>query len=125
VVLKKCLRFYHSGGVENLGETTSVGVRLSKKVLEYIDKQAKMESVGRSVVIRRLVEIGAAEFEKEKAAKLYMEGKISISGAAENAQVTIPEIVDYLVCKGYKSEYSVNDFRRGVTLLEKKFKEQK
>lgn len=108
-----------------MGETTSVGVRLSKKFLEYIDKQAKTESVDRSVVIRRLVERGAIEFEKEKAAKLYMEGKISISGAAENAEVTIPEMVDYLVCKGYKSEYSVNDFRRGVTLLEKKLKEQK
>jgi len=48
-----------------------------------------------------------------------------ISGAAENAGVTIPEVVDYLVCKGYRSEYSVNDFRRGVTLLEKKLKEQK
>jgi predicted HTH domain antitoxin len=108
-----------------LGETTSVGVRLSKKFLEYIDKQAKTESVDRSVVIRRLVERGAIEFEKEKAAKLYMEGKISISGAAENAEVTIPEMVDYLVCKGYRSEYSVNDFRRGVTLLEKKLKEQK
>ncbi len=108
-----------------MGETTSVGVRFSKKVLEYIDKQAKTESVDRSVVIRRLVERGAAEFEKEKAAKLYMEGKISISGAAENAEVTIPEMVDYLVCKGYKSDYSVNDFRRGVTLLEKKLKEQK
>jgi len=108
-----------------LGETTSVGVRLSKKVLEYIDKQAKTDCVDRSVVIRRLIERGAVEFEKEKAAKLYMEGKISISGAAENAEVTIPEIIDYLVCKGYRSEYSVNDFRRGVTLLEKKLKEQK
>lgn len=108
-----------------MGETTSVGVRLSKKVLEYIDKQAKTESVDRSVVIRRLVERGAVEFEKEKAAKLYMEGKISISGAAENAQVTIPEMVDYLVCKGYKSEYSVYDFRRGASLLEKKLKEHK
>ena len=107
-----------------MGETTSVGVRLSKKVLEYIDNQAKKESVDRSVVIRRLVERGAAEFEKEKAAKLYMEGKISISGAAEIADVTIPEMVDYLVCKGYRSEYSVNDFRRGVTLLEKKLKEE-
>ena len=35
------------------------------------------------------------EVEKEKAAKLYMEGKISISGAAENAKLTIPEMVDY------------------------------
>jgi predicted HTH domain antitoxin len=68
--------------------------------LEYIDKQAKKDSVDRSVVIRRLVERGAAEFEKEKAAKLYMNGKISISGAAEIADVTIPEMVDYLVCRG-------------------------
>ena len=103
-----------------MGETTSVGVRLSKKVLAYIDKQAKLDSVDRSVVIRRLVERGAAELEKERAAKSYMEGKISISGAAEIADITIPEMVDYLVCKGYRSEYSVDDFKRGITLLEKK-----
>ena len=102
--------------------TTSVGVRLSKKLLGYIDKEAKRESVDRSVIIRRLVERGAAEIEKEKAAKLYVEGKISISGAAETARLTITEMVDYLVCKGYKSDYSIDDFRRGVTLLEKKLK---
>jgi metal-responsive CopG/Arc/MetJ family transcriptional regulator len=102
--------------------TTSVGVRLSKKLLGYIDKEAKRESVDRSVIIRRLVERGAAELEKEKAAKLYIEGKISISGAAETARLTITEMVDYLVCKGYKSDYSIEDFRRGVTLLEKKLK---
>lgn len=54
-----------------------------------------------------------------------MEGKVSISGAAETAKLTIPEMVDYLVCKGFKSEYSVEDFRQGVTLLEKKLEEKK
>ena len=106
-------------------ETTSVGVRLSKKFLEYIDKEAERESVDRSVIIRRLVVKGAAELEKEKAAKTYMEGKISLSGAAEKAQLTIPEMVDYLVCKGYKSDYSMDDFREGVALLEKKLKKGK
>jgi predicted HTH domain antitoxin len=103
-----------------MSETLSVGVRLSKKVLEYIDKEAQKESVDRSVVIRRLIEKGAEEFKKEKAAKNYMEGKISISGAAENAGLMIPEMVNYLVCKGFRSEYSIDDFRRGVNLLEKK-----
>ena len=103
-----------------MGETVSVGVRLPKRVLEYIDKEAEKESVDRSVVIRRLIEKGTAEFKKEKAAKLYVEGKISISGAAEIAGLMIPEMVDYLVCKGFRSEYSIDDFRRGVTLLEKK-----
>jgi len=108
-----------------LTETISVGVRLPKKFLEYIDKEAERESVDRSVIIRRLIERGAAEFEKEKAAKLYMEGKISLSGAAENAKLTIPEMVDYLVSKGFKSEYSMDDFREGVALLEKKLKQRK
>jgi predicted HTH domain antitoxin len=90
--------------------TTSIGVRLSKKVLDYIDREAEIESVDRSVIIRRLVERGAAELEKEKAAKLYMEGKVSISGAAEMTKLTIPEMVDYLVGKGYRSEYSMDDF---------------
>jgi predicted HTH domain antitoxin len=102
-----------------------VGVRLPKKVLEYIDREAERESVDRSVIIRRLVERGAAELEKEKAAKLYMEGKVSISGAADAAKLTIPEMVDYLVCKGFRSDYSLEDFRRGVTLLEKKLKQRK
>ena len=108
-----------------MGETTSVGVRLPKRVLEYIDKEAESESVDRSVIIRRLVERGAAEFEKEKAAKLYIEGKISISGAAEIAKLTIPEMVDYLVCKGFKSDYSMEDFTRGSNLLGKKLRRGK
>ena len=64
-------------------------------------------------------------FEKEKVAKLYMEGKISISGAAEIAKLTIPELVEYLVCKGFKSEYSMEDFRRGSDLLEEKLSQRK
>jgi predicted HTH domain antitoxin len=105
--------------------TTSVGVRLSKKLLDYIDKEAEKESVDRSVIIRKLVERGVAEMEKEKAAKMYMEGKVSISGAAQTARLTIPEMLDYLVSQGYKSDYSMEDFRRGVTLLEKKLKKSK
>jgi len=107
-----------------LGESVSVGVRLSKDVLDYIEKEAKRENVDRSVMIRRLMEMGIAEFRKERAAEFYIEGKTSISGAAEMARLTIPEMVEYLVNKGYKSSYSLEDFRKGVTLLEKRLKEE-
>jgi len=39
-------------------------------------------------------------YEKEKAAKQYME---SIRGAAENAKLTIPERIEHFVSKGYTS----------------------
>lgn len=103
-------------------ETASVGVRLPKDVLKYVEEQARRENVDRSVMIRRFMEKGIAEFRKERAAALYVEGKTSISGAAEMASLTIPEMVKFLVDKGYRSNYSLEDFRKGVKLLEKMVK---
>lgn len=107
-----------------MGETVSIGVRLPKAILDYVEKEARRENVDRSVVIRRLMEKGIAEFRKERAAEFYLEGKTSISGAAEVAGLIIPEMVEFLVSKGYKSSYSLEDFRRGVTLLEKRLKQK-
>jgi len=92
---------------------------LPKDVLKYVEEQDRRENVDRSVMIRRFMEKGIEEFRKEKAAALYVEGKTSISGAAEIARLTIPEMVQFLVDKGYRSKYSLEDFRKGVKLLEK------
>jgi len=73
-------------------------------------------------MIRRFMEKGIADFRKERVAALYVEGKTSISGAAEMAGVTIPEMVQLLVSEGYRSSYSLKDFRRGVKLLQKTVK---
>jgi hypothetical protein len=51
-------------------------------------------------------------------------GKVSISGAADMAGLTIPEMVEHLVSRGYRSGYSLENFRRGVTLLEERLKEE-
>jgi len=106
-----------------LTETTSVGVRLPKQILKYVEEQAKRENVDRSVMMRRFMERGIEEFKKDKAASLYAQGKLSISGAADMATLTIPEMVQFLVERGYRSSYSLEDYRRGVELLEKKLKE--
>lgn len=100
-------------------ETESIGVRLPKDILKYVEEQARKENVDRSAMIRRLMEKGIAEFRKERAAALYVEGKTSISGAAEMAGLTIPEMVQLLVSKGYRSSYSLEDFRKGVRMLQK------
>ncbi len=106
-----------------MGETVSVRVRLSRDVLDYVEEEARRESLGRSTMIRRLVERGIAESRKERAVEFYMEDKTSISGAAEMAGLMIPEMVEFLVRRGYKSGYSLEDFRRGVTLLEERLKQ--
>jgi metal-responsive CopG/Arc/MetJ family transcriptional regulator len=105
-----------------LTETTSIGVRLPKNVLNYINEEAKKENVDRSVIIRKLIDQGIAETRKEKAAQQYIQGKTSISGAAENAKITIPEMIQHLTTKGYTSQYSLEDFKRGTQLLQTKLK---
>jgi len=84
--------------------------------------QVRREDVDRPVMIRRFMEKGIADFRKERAAVLYVEGKTSISGAAEMAGVTIREMVQLLVSKGYGSSYSLEDFRRGAKLFQKTVK---
>jgi len=57
---------------------------------------------------------------KEKAAEAYKEGKITISEAAQQASLTIWEMEEYLVDKGYKSDYSIDDLEKEILLLSKK-----
>ena len=99
--------------------TERIGVRLPKDVLKHIEEQATRENVDRSVMIRQFTEKRITESRKERAAALYMDGKTLISGAAETAGVAMPEVVQLLVSKGYRSSYSSEDFRSGVKLLQK------
>jgi len=73
-------------------------------------------------MIRRFMEKGIAEFGKERAAVLRVEGKTSISGAAEMADLTIPEMVQLLAFKGHRLSYSLEDFRKGERSLQKMVK---
>src|SRR3989338_699014 len=57
---------------------------------------------------------------KEKAAEAYKEGKITISEAAQQASLTIWEMEEYLVDKGYKSDYSIDDLEKEILLMSKK-----
>jgi predicted HTH domain antitoxin len=47
----------------------------------------------------------------------YEQGKISISKAAEDTGLTVGEIEEYMVKKGYRSTYSTADLDREMELL--------
>jgi|GEM_PF-1073662 Uncharacterized conserved protein len=110
--------------VEEVTEENVTGnlpeVPVSRKERREIKRAVQEMENGKFVTLEQLTE--ALDYEKDKAAKQYMEGKTSLSGAAESAKLTVPEMVDYLVSKGYKSEYSMDDFREGITLLKDKLK---
>lgn len=99
------------------GKLVSMGIRLPKELLEAIEEKAKEENTDKSTVIRQILASAIKEHQKEKAAQLYKEGKITITAAAKIANLTIHEMIDYLIKSGYKIEYTIEDFRREIKLL--------
>ncbi len=94
-----------------------IALRIEPGLLNKIDKLSKEGSSDRSTVIRQLILNGYNELLKEKAAKLYLESKITISEAAGLSGFTILEMEHYLVDKGFKSEYSIEDLEKEIALL--------
>lgn len=99
------------------GKLVSMGIRLPKELLEIIEEKAKEDNTDKSTVIRQMLATAIKEYQKEKATQLYKKGKITITAAAKMANLTIHEIIDYLIKSGYKAEYTMEDFRREIELL--------
>jgi predicted HTH domain antitoxin len=60
---------------------------------------------------------GYADFAKEKAAERYRQGKVTLLKAATEAGLTLWEMENYLVERGFKSSYSTKDLGRELELL--------
>ena len=92
--------------------TGAIGIRLPNDILAKIGKLSREESEDRSTIIRKLLSAGYSDFIKKRAADKYREGKITISEAARQAEISIWEMETCLIRLGYKSEYSVDDIER-------------
>ena len=63
--------------------------------------------------------LGYAKLMKEKAAQEYIQGKITLTEAVTQANLTPWEMERYLIEQGFKSDYSIEDLERELRLLRK------
>ncbi|GFO96470.1 hypothetical protein ig2599ANME_0659 [groundwater metagenome] len=103
-----------------MSELVSLGVRLKKGVVEELNRIAKEEHIDRTTVIRKFIVDAIENYKIDMALRKYEQGKISISKAAEDTGLTVEEIEDYMVRKGYMSKYSTMDLERELELLKAK-----
>ena len=97
--------------------TSAVGIRLPDDILRKVEELGKSEAEDRSTVIRKAVTLGLKSMLGKKAAEDYLKGKITLSEAAHNAELTIWEMEKYLVDSGHKSSYSVDNLEKELRLL--------
>ncbi len=100
-----------------MSELVSLGVRLDKKMVEELSRIAEEEHVDRTTVIRKLIADAIENYKRDMVLRKYEQGKISISKAAEDTGLTVGEIEEYMVRKGYRSKYSTVDLERELELL--------
>ena len=95
----------------------AIGIRLPREVLSRIEKLSKEEHEDRSTIIRKLVMLGYSDLVKERVAEKYRSGRATLSEASRQAGLTLWEMESYLVERGYKSSYSVEDLEKELRLL--------
>jgi predicted HTH domain antitoxin len=100
-----------------MSELISLGIRLDKKMVEELNQIADEEHVDRTTIIRKLISNAIENYKKDMVMRKYEQGKISISKAAEDTGLTVGEIEEYMVRKGYRSKYSTEDLERELELL--------
>ncbi len=74
--------------------------RITKDQFKLLDRIAELERVDRSVVLRKMIDIGSREYFRRKAVEGYRKGEMSIGKASQVAGVSIWEMYGILDQEG-------------------------
>lgn len=90
-----------------------ISIRLPEKTYKLIEKLSRLEKSEKSSVLREAIRKGLDRIEKDLAVQLYRDNEISISEAANLAEISVPEMMDLLVQHGIKSKLTLEDLKPG------------
>jgi len=97
-------------------DTVMLYVQFPKKIIEEVEKIAEEDYSTKEIIIKKMVAIGLREFRKVKAAKMYKEGKISISGAARMCGMTVKRTSEYISEKEFRMDYGILELEKELFL---------
>ncbi len=95
----------------------TVSVRLSKESLREVDCIAERLKTDRSEALRRFIERGLREAKIDDALDRLRRGKVSIGRAAEDAGITLYEMLELVRRHQIASGYGPEDLERDLRAL--------
>ncbi len=98
-------------------KTEQLNVRLPRPLLNQVEEMAEAEHLDRTTVVRKLIAEGLKRYRLDRAMRLYAEGRVSKSRAAEMAGISIYEILDEVERRGLRSPYAVPDVQEDLEML--------
>lgn len=91
-----------------------IASRVPFELLEDLKKIEDIEHLDRSTALRRLLYAGIREWKLEYSAKRYQENRITMEKAAEEAGLSLREMMEYLRQKKIAVQYDLEDFERDL-----------
>jgi len=88
--------------------------RLPDKMVEEIERIAKLENLDRSSVVRRLLNKAIPEWKLEYALKLYQQKEISLGKAAELSSLSIWEMLEKLSQNKIPLNYDLEELKNDL-----------
>ncbi len=97
-----------------------VTTRLEEKDSRELAEIEKAEKSDRSVVVRKLLEMGMREWKMRNAVRKLRNREVSISKAAEIAGVTYSDMLDVMAGENIEIGYTANDLEKDFARIRKK-----
>ncbi len=94
--------------------TVTLSTRLAKEEANKIDELAANLGLDRGAVLKQLIRKGLKEIQIERALDAYRRGTITLSRAAEIAELTLRDILLRLPEESVELNYDVEELRRDL-----------
>ncbi len=94
-----------------------VSFRLPEELQKELALLSKEEDRDKSEMVRELIKMGLKEKKIEKAVKLYKEGKISLSRAAEIAGVSLWRMIEIFREQKVEAQYGQRELEEDLKSL--------
>jgi len=91
-----------------------IASRVPPDLVADLERIQEVEHVDRSTAVRRLLYTAVREWKLEYATKLYSENRITLARAAQEAGVSVREMMEYLRQKKVPTQYDLEDLERDL-----------
>lgn len=93
---------------------TLIASRVPPDLVAELERVEEAEHIDRSTALRRLLYAGIREWKLQYAANRYRENTVTLARAAEEAGISVREMMEYLRQKKVLMQYDMEDFERDL-----------
>lgn len=94
-----------------------VGARLPDYLVADLEKIEQIEQNDRSTILRKLLSRAIAEWKMEYYAQEYGRGSMTLARAAQEAGVSVWEMMDYVRQRKIPAQYSLDDLEHDLKVV--------